>query len=216
MNQLKIIFSTTLIILISGCSWHGYIPPNDGDFSRVSERADAYEMGIQNFDTNSEIEALRLKTTKEAFSDVQQIVEGDRFAKIMSSRTWAEACDQKPIVQISGEDVVRDMRSLDVKVSIFPKKPFRAVGLTDLNNYRIAIDPTRMDQNSKGELIAASYLIETVAHEFSHLVINENGLIKYRDQGHGKKDCTKNDLVSYRVGRAVQAIWISDRLSPHQ
>lgn len=206
----------TAALLLGGCSWHGYVYPEKSDFQQVSNNDDAYGLGTQNFDQSSDIGQMRLQATMQAIREVQRIYWDPRFAQMMSERTWAVGCDTDPIEQVDGSEVVADLRALDANISVFPKKPFWAEGQTDLANYRIAINPSRMDAFNRDEIVAASELINTVAHELTHMVkLNgQDGVYKYRDAGHGKENCMDDDLVSYRVGRTAQAIWIADNVPP--
>ena len=206
--RLKILGLLIGVLFISGCSWRGYINPQEQDFKPVSR----YLLGTQNFN-NNDLSQKRLELVEKALADVQYIFfENKSFEKIISSSNWVASCDGEEIDKISGEQLLADLRKLNVKVSIFPKKPWMAIGLTDTANNRIAIDPYRIDLANENEVVDSSWLIDTMAHEITHLILSENGMVKYRDRGHGKKGCTKNDLASYRVGKAAQAAWIHQQL----
>lgn len=205
----NILKSILLLFLCAtaGCSWNGYVRPNEGDFTPVNQAEKTYSIGTQNFDTSDPIYSKRLAVVKQAVSDVQEIFQMDVFANLLNGKTWLAFCSSGEKAKIKGDEVVNDLRALDLKVSIYPKKPFSAIGLTDRANNRIAIDPYRIDLNREDEVIDASLLIETIAHEFTHMVA-ENDVVKYRDRGHDGEDCSTDKLVSYRVGKAAQAVWI--------
>ncbi|WP_144394737.1 hypothetical protein [Pleionea sediminis] len=211
--KMKPLIIVIMVLSISGCSWYGYKDPSNHHFHRVNNYSNAYTLGVQNFTTN-ETSQKRLNSVKEAFSDVQDIfLNNKKFEKIILSQSWVSSCDGETIEKTSGKELLSDLRALSVKVSVYPKKPWQAIGLTDAINKRMAIDPSRIDLANKDEIIDSSLLINTTAHEVTHLILDENNLIKYRDEGHGKKNCLKNDLASYRVGKAAQAVWIHDKLA---
>lgn len=209
MSKLIILFS---VMVASGCSWQGYRPPTSNDFHAVNNNGSTYVIGVQNFDTNNELSMKRLDSIKRSVSDVQNIFQSKEFESLLVGSTWVASCDGDTVEKVSGDELVKDLRALSVKVSIFPKKPWLAIALTDMGNNRIAIDPSRIDLSSNGEIIDSSWLIETTAHELTHM-IKENNTIKYRDKGHGKDGCLDNQLASYRVGKSAQAVWIHNRVS---
>lgn len=197
------------LLLLQACSWYGYKLPTEQDFQPVNSSSQAYVLGVQNFG-NDKLSSSRLEAVRSALSDVQEIFASSKeFENIISNQSWVSSCDGDSIENISGEKLLYDLRNLSVKVSVYPKKPWMAIGLTDTANSRIAIDPQRIDDSNGNEVIDASWLVETTAHEITHLVLNEKNRVKYRDAGHGKEGCSKNELASYRVGRAAQAVWIA-------
>lgn len=54
-------------------------------------------------------------------------------------------------------------------------------------------------------------MINTIAHEWTHLYLDSEDKVKFADAGHTKErpGCPKSDLVSYSVGRAAQKVWKS-------
>lgn len=208
MKLISYIVVLILLFSIVGCSWKGYKLPSDTDYERVGDTDDAYFIGFQNFDNSIKKDKVRVDSVKQAILDVKNIFHDDSFKSIFLNKSWVASCDGNSLERVSGNEVITDLLSLNIKISFFPKKPFLAIGLTDTINNRIAVDPYRIDKHNEEEIIDASLLIETIAHEFTHMII-ENGNVKYRDRGHGKNGCLQNKLVSYRVGKAVQAVWIS-------
>lgn len=205
---MKILHILILLILCTttGCSWIGYVKPNEGDFTPVG----AYSIGIQNFDAADDRDSKRLAAVKRAIADVREVFQTADFENILHGQTLRTSCNDG--YTVTWEEVVKDLRSLELKVSIYPKKPVCATGLTDTANNRIAIAPSRIDLHEKDEIIDASLLIETIAHEFTHMVKASNKG-KYLDRGVGKNKCSFDNLVSYRVGKAAQAVWISKQVN---
>ena len=211
--KLKIAFILLSFLFLSGCSWWKYKFPQEQDFQAVNHRSDSYLLGVQNFGS-SDLSQKRLESVRSALSDVQDIFQHSKeFEKIITGKNWVSSCDGKEIEKVSGEELLDDLRKLSLKVSVFPKKPWMAIGLTDTANNRIAIDPSRIDSATDDELIDASWLVETTAHEITHILLDVNAMVKYRDRGHGKAGCSKNELASYRVGKTAQAVWIHDKVS---
>lgn len=211
--KLKSVFIITLLVYLPGCSWWNYQFPKEQDFQAVNTKPPSYILGVQNFN-DDELSKLRLEAVRKALSDVQDIfINSKKFESMIINQSWVSSCDLTPPEKISGAELLSNLRRLNIKVSVYPKKPWLAIGLTDTLNSRIAIDPIRIDFASGNELIDASLLIETTAHELTHLVVNEAGLVKYRDAGHGKEGCSNNELASYRIGKTAQAVWIYSRVS---
>lgn len=118
------------------------------------------------------------------------------------------SCDNGEM-KVSGRELITDLRSLDLSVSIVAKKPWFAEGLTDPVKSRITVNPDRVDAFKGRDIFQGSKLVETLAHELAHMIPERKGhtLPKYRDRGHGT-ECPQDELASYVVGRMARAFYI--------
>ena len=205
---MKIFYLILISTFITGCvSWGGYkTPTSDSESFKVGK----ITIKTQNFNQKSELDTKRLNAIKDAAIEVDRIFAGDEFKEIIESSSWIASCDNGK-KKVTGSEVFKDLQNLNVSVSIFANKPWRAEGLTDPVKSRIAINPERIDAFSQkdDDIFQASLLIETLAHELAHMIPETDGetLPKYRDRGHGK-GCSENELVSYVTGKLARAIWI--------
>ncbi|HEX8437960.1 hypothetical protein [Archangium sp.] len=145
---------------------------------------------------------------KEALTEVHAIYQDEAFrALVREFDGWiTRATDCNPMrgeaeFKVSGDTVVATV--LDggfEEVHYLVNRHAGAIATTGIGSWnRTAINPYQVDMWwSHGDIKTKSELINTVAHELTHLVPTPQGIQRYQDDGHG--DCTETYLVSYRLG----------------
>lgn len=87
-------------------------------------------------------------------------------------------------------------------------KPWLAEAATNPATRRIKIRNRRFDQWQAGG-VNRSAMINTLAHEWTHLIVDEQGQGLIQDAGHGSRACPDSDLASYQIGNLTEAAWLA-------
>jgi hypothetical protein len=201
--MMKTLLSLAVVIyLTSGCSWHGYKGP--GEFKSVNTAGDCMHIGIQNLTLQQQ------RAINAAANDVCAILESPEFTQAINGKIWLASCERinNQPDYIAGDKVIEVLRSVQPRFSVFPRKPFLAVGLADIDhaspdNNRVAINPKYIADALSDEPALASELRNTMAHELTHVVSAD-----FTDDGHGSRSCPDDQLVSYAVGKLVEELWL--------
>jgi hypothetical protein len=93
--------------------------------------------------------------------------------------------------------------------SLVVRKPAIAVATTNIGTRRIAVRESRFVGWRSGDPVRQAGVINTIAHEMSHLIFAQDGQsFAYADKGHGSQSCPDSDLASYSIGDAAAAVWL--------
>lgn len=175
--------------------WRGYNPKPR--YAPGPPTPACVEVGVQN------LSPTQARAVLEAADDVCRVLAGPAFADSVRSQTWLASCERpggRPD-SIAADSVVALMRGRRFALSVQPRKPRLAWGLTDRSDtlaIRVAIAPGSISQNA-GDLRA------TFAHELTHVASG-----RFKDRGNGR-GCSQDDLVSYGVQEIVETLWLAER-----
>ena len=189
-----------VLLLLSGCTWWDYEPASVFQNTQIGG---CPGIGTQNLDPSD------ADTILQAATAACRTINSPEFARRLKNLELREACDTE--VRISGPEVLQLLRSGLPDHSIIARKPWRAEAVTDPANRRIAIRKQRFKAWRSGGTSGGA-LVNTLVHEWTHLVLDANGFVRFRDRGHtgSKQGCPQNGLVSYRVGNIAQEVWHSE------
>jgi hypothetical protein len=111
--------------------------------------------------------------------------------------------DQK---RIGGPELLSMLKTRISDHWVVAGKPWGAEAATNPATRRIKIRNLRFDQWNAGGP-DRSEMINTLAHEWTHLILDDQGNGLIEDAGHGSHACTDADLASYRIGDLAEAVW---------
>lgn len=196
-----------IFLINSGCysiAWIGYdtpvTQPPPGSYELVE--GDCFSVGTQNLDEGQR------EAVMEAASEVCRIFSSIEFEQRVKSQAWLANCDgdNGSPETVSGEDVYALLQEQVPDYSVNPRKPWMAIAqaqksVTNHAKNRIAIAPSRISAWHSGDIGAQGNLINTMAHEITHLIS-----FQFRDRGHGSPACNRSQLVSYEIGNLVEEL----------
>lgn len=147
---------------------------------------------------------LKAKAMEEARVAVCTTFASDEFARRLKGASLRLTCtDQKPI---GGPELLYLLKSRIPDYWVIAGKPWRAEAATNPATRRIKIRNLRFDQWNAGGP-DRSAMINTLAHEWTHLILDEQGNGLIEDAGHDSRTCADGELVSYRIGDLAEAVW---------
>lgn len=130
-------------------------------------------------------------------------------ARVRAESHWTAGCatdrtgHQGPESIDAGEVVTRlvDAAIPDVHVLVYSSFGPRTNAATLARRRVIAIDPARVALWDSPDRATRSLLVDTLAHELSHLVLNaDHSGSAFRDDADCRRIAEAGDLVSYRIG----------------
>lgn len=212
----------TALILLGGFSgpfgvWSGFRPPAASDYRRADTTAPCPAVGVQN------LSAKRSAALLAALADVCDILADPEFARrIQNEPEWLADClsNKMPGKPVTGATVVAALVPPRTPFSVVAKKPPLADAVTNLRYQAIAIRTRRFDAWTSGVPRRQAQMIETLAHEMTHLIPESNGSLSslFKDEDHvasrkpaDAHKCLNSKLVSYDSGRIVADIWLERR-----
>lgn len=191
--------------------WSGYRYPTEASWTRSAARAPCPEIGIQNLDA----ERARLLLT--ALEQVCTILSDPEFERQVRTRTdWIMDCtsDGKAGQPITADAILAALVPPSHRFSVVARKPNGAVAVTNLHYQAIAIRKLRFEQWASTNIASRAEMIETLAHEMTHLVPEPQRpkVSLFKDEGHVANptepaQCADARLVSYGIGKIVADIW---------
>ena len=191
------------ILALQGCVWSGYLARPNGEALYGTPPGPV--ASLQNIN-NPIFKANAI----EAIETAAQVIQHPDFEASIKLREFRMSCDSNQLIK--GSAVINDLRRA-FDFSLVARKPFRAIAVTDIVNQRMAIKKSRF-QGWNGDVEDRADMIETLAHEMTHLV-PERGFTGdprdarylYKDGGHGTSSCPDNQLVSYELGRIAGEVY---------
>lgn len=194
------ISAAAAILLLGGCTWWGFEPASTYQATQVQG---CPGIGTQNLnDTDRPI-------IIEAAAVACRTIRSAEFERHLKGLQLREACDSD--VRIAGVDALDVVRTDLPDHSIIARKPWLAEALTDPQSRRIAIRKKRFEAWKRGGA-GRGALVNTLVHEWTHLILDDGGSVRFRDRGHTGESpgCPQTELVSYRLGNLAEEIWRSD------
>lgn len=190
-----------------GCAWVAWVgyedpvtQPPPGSYELVE--GGCFRVGTQNLNIDQRRAILG------AAGKVCQVFDSKDFQARVEGQEWIASCDGNdgsPKI-ITGEEVYLLLQEEVPDFSVNPMWPWMAIAQAqksenDHVKNRIAIRPGRIDRWYSAEVEDRGALINTVAHEITHLIS-----YNFRDRGHGSKACPDDKLVSYGIGNLVEEL----------
>lgn len=210
--------SAALILLTAGVwpfgVWSGFRKPEPTDYQRAETSAPCPAVGLQNL--TPERRAMFLA----ALADVCEILADPEFSRrVQNEPEWLADClsNGMPGRGASGAEVVQALTPPRYGFSVVAGKPWGADAVTNLYHQGIAIRKQRFDAWASGVPARQAAMINTLAHEMTHLVPESPGSMRslFKDEDHvasnaeaDRHKCLNSKLVSYDVGRIVAEIWL--------
>ncbi len=172
---------------------------------------------------------MRIESTEQrgillaALADVCSILADPEFARRAEREPeWLADCLRggQPGRSVTGAAVVAALTPPRISFSVVARKPWGAVAVTNLGYQAIAIRKQRFDAWASGVPGRQVQMVETLAHEMTHLIPESEGSSQslFKDEDHvdsvsaaNADKCLNNKLVSYDSGRIVADIWLERR-----
>lgn len=171
-------------------AWRGYEKPSTNSY--VSVEGDCFRIGVQN------LSPIHSKSVREAGAVVCMIFHSEEFRDSVIAQSWLASCrkgsNEAPDLW-DGQRVYEQINQKIDDFSVNPKRPWMAIAQTHKVENRIAISPSQLDKWNSQNLTLRTELINTLAHEITHLVSDD-----FQDRGHGTAECPDERLVSYGIG----------------
>ena len=205
MNSRRVIPCVIAIstLALQGCVWSGYVSRPVGQ--TLYGTSPGPVASIQNIDN-----PIFKTNAIDALETAARVIQHPDFEASLKERELRMTCDSDLL--INGSEVINDLRRA-FDFSLVARKPFGAIAVTDIAKQRMAIKKGRF-RGWNGDVEDRADMIETLAHEMTHLV-PERGFTGdprdarylYKDGGHGTSSCPDNQLVSYELGRIAGEVY---------
>lgn len=191
--------------------WSGFRAPTDTSWVRIEGAATCPAVGVQNLD------AAQTRLLLSALADVCAIYGDAEFARAVRAKSdWIMDCAPGGMAgqPIAAEAILAELVPPSRGFSVVARKPSGAEAVTNLHYQAIAIRKLRFEQWASPDANRRAEMIETLAHEMTHLVPEpaQPKVSLFKDSGHVANptrpgQCADARLVSYGVGKIVKAIW---------
>lgn len=194
--------------------WSGFRKPVASDYVRAQTAAPCPAVGVQN------LTAERRAILLEALADVCDILADPEFARrIEGEPEWFADClgNGMPGTPVEGAAVVAALTPPRHRFSVVARKPAWAEAVTNLSYQAIAIRKQRFKAWASGVPERQAEMINTLTHEMSHLIPEQEGSIvsRFKDEDHVESDkpadrgrCLNSKLVSYDSGDIAAQLWL--------
>jgi len=198
-----------LVLGLGGCVWRGYNPtPPPQTLWRASPVDGGSPLSAYFYQPDAD----DAKAIQGAVDTVFAIFRDPAFQReVLGFHEWmvsAESCtaDAASPIIVDGDVVVeqvleRNYSGVHYLVNWFPS----AIATTSPggSHYGTSIRKYQVEKWSDSELVKKAELVDTIAHEITHLIPKSNsaaeaGISRFQDAGHD--GCTERYLVSYRLG----------------
>lgn len=144
------------------------------------------------------------RVMKEARLSACEVLASQNFKDALAREMLRESCDSDKV--ISGQDLYAILASALPDHRIVAKKPWFAEAATNPVTKRITIRRGRFEGWSTGSQRQGE-MINTLVHEWTHLILGLDEYSRFQDQGHGTARCPNQVLVSYRTGDLAEQAW---------
>ncbi|HEX8223647.1 MAG TPA: hypothetical protein VF605_07510 [Allosphingosinicella sp.] len=200
--------------VLSACSpgypgpllWHKFKPHSEDTLVTVAPGSHCPRVGPQNLPDEER------RILLEAMAEVCRVVASPEFKQEVIRRRWLATCNGSPDRPdlIPGDEVYRLFMSAVGPFSVRFRKPVNAEASTQIARARIAIRRTRLRAWRVEPSEGRRHLVNTLAHEMTHMVpaTDPNELFRFQDKGHAKKARPAVELVSYGIGDLVERLWL--------
>jgi hypothetical protein len=193
--------------------WSGFRYPTETSWVRAQGSVACPAVGVQNLD------AGQTRLLLAALTDVCGIYGDAEFARqVRAKGDWIMDCAPGRMAgqPITGDAVLAALTPPSRSFSVVARKPSGAVAVTNLHYQAIAIRKLRFEQWASPDKNRRAEMIETLAHEMTHLVPEPTRpkVSLFKDKGHvatptRSDQCADARLVSYGVGKIVKSIWLA-------
>ncbi|NIJ39204.1 hypothetical protein FHR22_003938 [Sphingopyxis panaciterrae] len=158
-----------------------------------------------------------------ALADVCDILADPEFSRrIEREPEWLADClsNKMPGKPVTGAAVIAALVPPRTPFSVVAEKPWQAEAVTNLGYPAIAIRKQRFAAWASGAPRRQAQMIETLAHEMTHLIPESEGSLRslFKDEDHVDSTdpakahkCLNSKLVSYDSGQIVADIWLERR-----
>lgn len=194
--------------------WDDFIRPAETNWRQPSTAVPCPRIGTQNLSAADEAVILDVAV------QVCETMEDPRFAALVRAEpAWLANCEAegRPGQSVTADEVLTAIMPRSIPFSIVAKKPWRAVAVTNLHYDAIAIRKQRFAGWRSGSIARRQAMVETLAHEMTHLIPESPDSIRsrFRDEDHVERvrpgstepRCYNNLLVSYEIGRIAGELW---------
>ena len=148
---------------------------------------------------------------KEARLAACEVLASQAFKDALAQEMLRESCDSDKV--IGGQDLYAILTSVLPDHRIVAKKPWFAEAATNPVTKRIIIRRGRFEGWSMGSKRQGE-MINTLVHEWTHLILGPDEYSRFQDQGHGTAGCPNQVLVSYRTGDLAEQTWGRRAVNP--
>lgn len=155
------------------------------------------------------------RAATEALAAVCEVLASRTFAERLVAGTWLTSCPVLPWSRgnrITGADALAALRTLpDFKLFSEQTGWSVTVAMTDTASREIRIRPAQFALWEGATPSDKGALLNTLAHEMTHLVgmEQEPGTPRFQDSRYWLPWCGADRFVSYGVGNLVEELWVS-------
>lgn len=198
---LRYILQLLFVLLLTGCVWAGYVPPQNGTPAVGMKPGPViYQQNL----TNSRYK----KASLEAVEVARKVILHPEFKRRLKDQRLLRYCDDTK--REAGDIVYKNLMENAESFSLVARrsyKSFTTKGIADIGNQRVAIRPSRF-KGWSAEREKRALFLNTLVHETLHMVPGDLNGFQYTDKGQGGENCPKAEFASYFVGNLAEDIYI--------